>query len=292
MKPISPSAERGPMSEQVSEQVEVKSFGEIDPVWQKVRQEADKAVEGDKTITAFIYNSILSHNSLEDALCYNLAQRLDHSDVDKNVLNRTFSEIIKNDDELRQTLRIDLAAVFERDPACNRLIEPLLYFKGFHALQTYRFAHKLWHQGAKDLALYLQSQSSRIFSVDIHPKAKIGNGIMLDHANGLVIGETAEVGDYTSILHNVTLGGSGKESGNRHPKIGSSVMIGAGAKILGNISVGCCARIAAGSVVLSDVPSETTVAGVPAKVVGSAGCDEPSRYMDQLLNLNSDENHN
>ncbi len=270
-------------------QAEVKSFGQIDPVWEKIRNEAQAVVENDKVMAGLVYDAILNHNSLEKSLAYHLSQRLDHSDIDASILDRTFNDIIENDETFRQTLRIDLAAVFERDPACNRLMEPLLYFKGFHALQTYRFANRLWHNGSKDLALYLQSQSARIFAVDIHPNATIGSGIMFDHASGLVIGETAQVGDYTSILHGVTLGGSGKESGDRHPKIGSSVMIGAGAKILGNIRVGCCARIAAGSVVLSDVPKESTVAGVPAKVIGTAGCPEPARTMNQLLNSQTQE---
>ncbi len=270
-------------------QADVKSFGQIDPVWDKIRQEAQEAVEKDKVMARLVYNAVLNHDSLEHSLSYHLSQRLDHSDVDASVLNRTFTDIIEKSDEFRKSIRVDLAAVFERDPACSRLIEPLLYFKGFHALQTYRLAHHLWQAGSTDFALYLQSQSSRLFGVDIHPRAQIGVGIMFDHATGLVIGETAKIGDYTSILHNVTLGGSGKESGDRHPKIGSSVMIGAGAKILGNISVGCCARIAAGSVVLSDVPKETTVAGVPAKVIGTAGCSEPARTMNQLLNGNLTE---
>lgn len=273
-------------------QAEVKSFGSVDPVWQKVKEEAEQAVEADKVIAGLIYNSILNHQSLEESLAYHLSQRLDHSDVDASVLNRTFNEIINNDEAFRQTLRIDMAAVFERDPACNRLLEPLLYFKGFHALQTHRFAHHLWLKGSIDFAFYLQSQSSRIFGVDIHPKAKIGSGIMFDHATALVIGETAEVGDYTSILHNVTLGGSGKETGDRHPKIGTNVMIGAGSKILGNITVGSCARVAAGSVVLEDVPKETTVAGVPAKVIGAAGCNEPARTMNQLLNVVTENEKN
>ena len=163
------------------------------------------------------------------------------------------------------------------------MIDPLLYFKGFHALETQRFAHSLWRAGRKDFALYLQSQSSMVFNIDIHPAAKIGRGIMFDHGSGIVIGETAEIGDNSSLLHGVTLGGSGKEMGDRHPKVGRGVMIGAGAKILGNIHVGDCARIAAGSVVLKDVPPKTTVAGVPARVIGEAGCSQPSRMMDQLL---------
>jgi serine O-acetyltransferase len=157
----------------------------------------------------------------------------------------------------------------------------LLYFKGFHALVTYRFAHVLWKRGRKDYALYLQSQASRMFAVDIHPAARFGRGIMLDHATGFVVGETSVVGDNCSFLHAVTLGGSGKESGDRHPKIGDNVLIGAGAKVLGNIKVGSCSRVAAGSVVLSDVPPNVTVAGIPAKVVGSAGCAEPGRSMEQ-----------
>ena len=165
------------------------------------------------------------------------------------------------------------------------MIEPLLYFKGFHALQTHRFAHRLWRTGNRDFALYLQSQGSRVFGVDIHPAAKIGSGIMLDHATGIVIGETAEVGDMSSLLHGVTLGGSGKEGGDRHPKVGRHVMIGAGAKILGNITVGNCARVAAGSVVVKEVPPNTTVAGVPAKVIGKAGCPDPARSMNQMLGL-------
>src|SRR5208282_1549437 len=181
------------------------------------------------------------------------------------------------------TFRVDLTAVYDRDPACSRLIDPLLYFKGFHALETHRFSHMLWHLGRKDFALYLQSQSSRVFGLDIHPAAKIGRGIMLDHGSGIVTGETASIGDNSSLLHDVTLGGSGKEHGDRHPKVGRGVMIGAGAKILGNIHVGDCARVAAGSVVLKDVPSHTTVAGVPARVIGEAGCSQPSRMMDQLL---------
>lgn len=178
-------------------------------------------------------------------------------------------------------MRADLAAVYDRDPACTRYLDPILFFKGFHALVTHRFAHELWKVGRHDFAYYLQSQSSRMFGVDIHPAARFGKGIMFDHATGLVVGETAVVGDNCSFLHAVTLGGSGKETGNRHPKIGDNVMIGAGAKVLGNIKVGNCSRIAAGSVVLADVPANTTVAGVPARIVGTAGCSEPARVMEQ-----------
>jgi serine O-acetyltransferase len=228
---------------------------------------------------------VLNHARLEDAICHRIAQRLHHEDVNADLIRHAFFQVLEDNDDLPGIFRADLAAVADRDPACTRIIEPLLYFKGFHALQTQRFSHRLWKTGNRDFALYLQSQASRVFGVDIHPAAKIGSGIMLDHATGIVIGETAEVGDMSSLLHGVTLGGSGKEGGDRHPKVGRHVMIGAGAKILGNIEIGHCARVAAGSVVLKDVPPNTTVAGVPAKVVGKAGCPDPARSMNQMLGL-------
>jgi serine O-acetyltransferase len=174
-------------------------------------------------------------------------------------------------------------AVFDRDPACTRLIEPFLYFKGFHALQAYRLAHALWKAGRRDFALYLQSRASEVFQVDINPAALIGKGIFLDHATGIVIGSTAVVEDDVSMLQGVTLGGTGKEVGDRHPKIRHGVLLGAGAKVLGNIEVGHCSRVASGSVVLQAVPHNKTVAGVPARVVGEAGCAEPARSMDQII---------
>ena len=170
----------------------------------------------------------------------------------------------------------------DRDPACERLIEPLLYFKGFHAIQTHRLAHWLWTNGRRDFALYLQSRSSDVFQTDIHPAAVFGKGIFLDHATGLVVGATSVIDDDVSILQNVTLGGTGNETGDRHPKVRRGVMIGAGAKILGNIEIGACSLIAAGSVVLRPVPPNTTMAGVPARAVGTA-CAEPSRSMNQIL---------
>ncbi len=258
-------------------------IAQVDPIWAEVRREAEEALRAEPALGGFIFASVLSHDRLEDAVCHRLAQRLNHSDVDAGLIGQMFQDVLSRCNELGQAFRADLAAVFDRDPACSRYLEPLLYFKGFHALVTYRFSHELWKEGRRDFALYLQSQSSRIFAVDIHPAARIGIGIMFDHGTGIVIGETASVGDNSSLLHGVTLGGSGKESGDRHPKIGASVMIGAGAKVLGNITVGNCSRVAAGSVVLKDVPPNTTVAGVPAKVVGPAGCPEPARTMDQRL---------
>jgi serine O-acetyltransferase len=255
----------------------------VDPIWAALRQEAEDVVRKEPALGGFLYATVLSKSRLEDAVCHRLAQRLNHSDVDAGLISMTFDEVLAEHPELGRAFRADLAAVYDRDPACQRYIEPLLYFKGFHALVTYRFAHELMKQGRRDFALYLQSQSSRIFGVDINPAARIGIGIMLDHGTGIVIGETATIGDNCSLLQGVTLGGTGKETGDRHPKIGNNVMIGAGAKVLGNIHVGDCSRIASGSVVLKEVPRETTVAGVPAKVVGPAGCPEPARSMDQRL---------
>jgi serine O-acetyltransferase len=182
-----------------------------------------------------------------------------------------------------EAFRADIVAVFDRDPATDRFIEPVLYYKGFHAIQTHRLAHWLWNKGRKDFAYYLQSRSSAVFQCDIHPAAKVGRGIFLDHATGLVVGETATIGDNVSMLHGVTLGGTGKDHGDRHPKIGDGVLIGASASIIGNITVGRCARIAAGSVVLKEVPNNVTVAGVPAKIVGDSPCQEPSRTMDHMF---------
>ena len=252
-----------------------------DPIWSEIRKEAQAAMAAEPALGSFVYATVLSHNRLEDAICHRVAQRLDHSDVDPVLTNQTFLSLLVAHQELSAAFRADLAAVFDRDPACNRYLEPLLYFKGFHALVAHRFANALWHDGRRDFALFLQSQASRTFSVDIHPAARFGHGIMIDHATGVVVGETAVVGNNCSFLHGVTLGGSGKETGDRHPKIGDNVLIGAGAKVLGNITVGEGSRIAAGSVVLTDVPAHVTMAGVPAKVVGSAGCAEPALEMEQ-----------
>jgi serine O-acetyltransferase len=252
-----------------------------DPIWSEIRKEAQAAMTAEPALGSFVHATVLSHSRLEDSICHRLAQRLDDSDIDKVLLNQTFVDLLSSHQELGAAFRADLAAVFDRDPACNRYLEPLLYFKGFHSLVAYRFANALWHDGRRDFALFLQSKASRTFAVDIHPAARFGQGIMIDHATGVVIGETAVVGNNCSFLHGVTLGGSGKETGDRHPKIGENVLIGAGAKVLGNITVGDGSRIAAGSVVLINVPAHVTVAGVPAKVVGSAGCAEPALEMEQ-----------
>ena len=266
-----------------SEQAIAPAPQTCDPVWSTTRKEAEQIVASEPVLAGFVYSNILSHNSLEEAICYRIAQRLHHGDVGAGQLREIFTEVLATGVIAGTVFRADIAAVFDRDPACQRYLEPLLYYKGFHALATHRFAHALWQDGREDLALYLQSQSSRIFGVDINPACRIGKGIMLDHGTGIVVGETASIGDNCSILQGVTLGGTGKESDDRHPKIGRNVLIGAGAHVLGNISVGDCSLIAAGSVVLKAVPAKTTVAGVPAKVVGPANCSEPARSMDQRL---------
>ncbi|MGL4729633.1 MAG: serine O-acetyltransferase [Bosea sp. (in: a-proteobacteria)] len=255
----------------------------LDPVWGRIRKEAEALVQAEPTLASFVLGSVLNQPSLEQSVSHRVAARLGHAVMPSDLIEQTFAEAIADDRFIGEAFRNDIVAVVDRDPACGRFIEPLLYFKGFHALQTQRLSHWLWKRGRVDLALYLQSRSSEVFQTDIHPGARIGRGVFLDHATGLVVGSTAVIEDDVSILQDVTLGGTGKEMGDRHPKIRRGVLIGAGAKILGNIEVGHCARIAAGSVVLQDVPHNTTVAGVPAKVVGVAGCAEPARSMDQML---------
>jgi serine O-acetyltransferase len=255
----------------------------VDPVWETVRREASSAAAKDPALAVFLFSTILNHSSLESAVIHRISERLDHADVPAAMIRQTFHAMAEARPEWSSTLRVDLQAVYDRDPACERYIDPLLYFKGFHSIQTHRLAHWLWQNDRKDFALYLQSRASAIYQVDIHPAVKMGQGIFFDHATGIVVGMTAVIDDDVSILQGVTLGGTGKETGDRHPKIRRGVLIGAGAEILGNIEVGCCSKVAAGSVVLKAVPSGVTVAGVPARIVGEAGCAEPSRAMDQLL---------
>jgi serine O-acetyltransferase len=255
----------------------------LDPIWKSVRDEAIAAVARDPLLSSFLYSSVINQDSLEDAVIHRLAERLDHQDVGADLIRQTFDAMREANPDWSATVRVDIQAYYDRDPACDRFMMPVLYFKGFHAIQTHRLAHWLWNQGRKDFALYLQSRSSAIFQTDINPAARMGKGIFIDHATGLVVGETAVIEDDVSMLHGVTLGGTGKEGGDRHPKIRYGVLIGAGAKILGNIEIGHCSKVAAGSVVLASVPHNKTVAGVPARVVGETGCDQPSRQMDQLL---------
>jgi serine O-acetyltransferase len=256
----------------------------LDPIWDRIRHEAEEIVRREPELATFIYSTVLHHDRLEDSVVHRLTDRLDHSALSGDLIRQTYDDALRDEPDLGNAFRADLVAVYDRDPATSRFIDPLLYFKGFHALQTHRLAHWLHRKNRKDFAAYLQSRSSAVFQTDINPAAKIGRGIFLDHATGFVCGETAVIEDNVSILHGVTLGGTGKENEDRHPKIRHGVLIGAGAKVLGNIEVGHCARIAAGSVVVKSVPHNVTVAGVPAKIVGEAGCAEPSRTMDQMLN--------
>jgi len=237
---------------------------------------------GAETGFAF-FDSILNQPSFEAAVFHRVATRLKNDTISLPLIVQAFNRAAEDDGCMIEAAKADIAAVLDRDPACTRLLEPLLYFKGFHAIQTHRLNHWLWHHNERDFALYLQSRASEVFQTDIHPGAKFGHGIFLDHGTGLVVGETGEVGDDVSMLHNVTLGGTGKQSGDRHPKIRKGAMISAGAAILGNIEVGEHARVAAGSVVLKPVPPHATVAGVPAKVIRIVESDEPSRSMDQTL---------
>jgi serine O-acetyltransferase len=261
----------------------VIEFAVGDPVFSRIRVEAEEVVRREPRLAGFVFSNILNHASLASAVTYRIATRLGHDDLPAALLQQTFSDVLADDPSISAAIHADIMAVFDRDPACTRLIEPVLYFKGFHAIQAYRIAHALWREGRRDLALYLQSRSSSVFQTDIHPNAQFGQGIFLDHATGLVVGATTVVGDNVSLLQGVTLGGTGKEQGDRHPKIRHGVLIGAGAKVLGNIEIGHCSRVAAGSVVLAPVPPKKTVAGVPARVVGEAGCAEPARTMDQIL---------
>lgn len=258
-------------------------LSEVDPVWQRISDEAREAIANEPLLGGLLHGTILHHKSLERALSFRISEKLASAEMSAQILREISDEAYRADKELGAAARADIMAVFERDPACHRFLQPLIYFKGFQAIQAYRVGHWLWKNGRKDLAYFFQMRVSEMFGIDIHPAAKIGRGIMIDHAHSIVIGETAVVGDNVSMLHSVTLGGTGKEDDDRHPKIADGVLIGAGAKVLGNITVGQCSRIAAGSVVLESVPPMKTVAGVPAKIVGEAGCSQPALSMDQLL---------
>jgi serine O-acetyltransferase len=261
---------------------DVVNLSGIDPLFARMVSEAEEVLRREPIMGGFMHASVLAHGSLESVIVHRLAQRLDRPEAPCSLIVQSYFDYLSRDPSIGQAFRADLAAVLDRDPACTRLIEPALYFKGFHALQTYRLAHAAWKYGRSDFALCLQSLSSQTFQTDIHPAAAIGKGVFIDHATGVVIGSTAVVEDDVSMLHGVTLGGSGKMRGDRHPKVRHGVLIGAGAKILGNIEIGHCALIAAGSVVLDPVPPNKTVAGVPARVVGDTGCAEPSLSMDQV----------
>ncbi len=263
--------------------VSLSKVASVDPVWARIREESDQATHDEPLMGGLYHVSVLHHDSIEKALSYRLSLKLASGEMPEQILREIADAAYAEDPWLGEAARADLVAVYERDPVCHRFVQPLLFFKGYQAVQAYRVAHWLWGQGRRDLAYFIQMRTSEVFGVDIHPAARVGKGIMIDHAHSIVIGETASVGDNVSMLHSVTLGGTGKEDDDRHPKIGDGVLIGAGAKVLGAIRIGNCSRIAAGSVVLEEVPPMKTVAGVPAKIVGEAGCAQPSVTMDHLF---------
>lgn len=254
-----------------------------DPLWQDIRTQAQAALQAEPLLSGLLHTGVLHHDSLEVALASRLAQKLASREMPGQLMQEICAQALVPGGAVSAAMRADIEAVLARDPACERALEPLMFFKGFHAVQGYRVAHALWQDNRRDLALFFQMRISELFAVDIHPAAQIGGALMVDHAHGVVIGETARVGQGVSLLHSVTLGGTGKEQGQRHPHIGDGVLIGAGAKVLGNITIGACSRIAAGSVVLNDVPPCKTAAGVPARIVGEAGCDRPGESMEHRL---------
>jgi len=256
--------------------------------WTSLRQEAAAHATKEPALSSLLYATILEQDSLGGALVNHLADKLSTVEFSALKLRRVLSDAIDLDDTIVDSAAKDLLAVRERDPACRTYLQAFLYFKGYMAIQIHRCAHSLYKSGRELLAFHLQNRASEQFGVDINPAAKIGNGIMLDHATGFVMGETAVVGNDCSILQGVTLGGTGKADEDRHPKIGNGVLLGAGAVVLGNIKIGDNAKIAAGSVVLRPVPSKCTVAGVPAKPIGGPCCDEPAQSMDQTLGDNND----
>ena len=254
-----------------------------DSIWNALRVEAEKSATTERLLGAYLQETILGQKSFDAALSYTLASKLRDDILPSITLRDLFLEILESEDDLRECVRIDLQAVRDRDPAAAGFLTPFLFFKGFHALSAFRFANHLWNEDRNTLALYLQSLVSKVFGVDIHPAATIGHGILIDHGNGVVIGETAVIGNNVSIMQGVTLGGTGKEQGDRHPKVGNGVLIASGAKVLGNIKIGEGAKIGAGSVVLKDVKAHGTVVGVPARSVGACKESAPALGMNQLI---------
>ncbi len=267
----------------MSQRLEVVSPVEAPPVWAALRNEAQASARTESALASLLAAVILNHKSLGDALSYQLARKLGDQELRAMSLRDICEEAYYGDPSMVEKAEYDLKAVFERDPACKGYVQPFLFFKGFLALQTHRVAHWLWAEGRETLAFYLQSRSSELFQVDIHPATTIGRGVFIDHGTGIVIGETAVIGDDVSMLQDVTLGGTGAEQGDRHPKVGKGVLLGAGAKVLGNITIGDYAKIASGSVVLKPVPAGCTAAGVPARLMNCPTCDEPARKMDHTL---------
>ena len=254
-----------------------------DPIWDHMISEAKQLASDEPMLADYFDSAILQHQNLESAVSYILAESFVDSVLGVQDAKSVIEEAFNADLSIGQSIRRDIEAAYERDAACQYYLMPLIYFKGFQALQLYRVAHWLWQKERFALALFFQNSISERFTVDIHPAARMGSGIMIDHATGLVIGETAVVGDDVSILHSVTLGGSGCQQGDRHPKIGHGVLLAAGAKVLGNITVGDGVKVGAGSLVLESVPDHVTVAGVPAKIVGAPAEENPALEMDHFI---------
>ena len=252
-------------------------------VWEVMRLEATQKAAEEPILGSYFHATVLNHTSFESALSFRLASKLDNPMLPTMLIRDVIGEAMTSDAGILDGALVDIMATFDRDPACEDLSTPFLFFKGFHALQAHRVAHWLWQQDRHTLALFFQSQISFGLGVDIHPAAEMGRGIMIDHATGIVIGETSVVEDDVSILHAVTLGGSGKETGDRHPKVRHGVLLGAGSKVIGNIEIGTGAKVGAGSVVLDDVPPHVTVAGVPAQIVGPTRDENPAFGMDHSL---------
>jgi serine O-acetyltransferase len=269
--------------EPMSQRLEVIDPSAPPPVWAALRNEAARVAKTEAALASLLHTVILSHDGLGGALSYQLARKLGDHELGAMTMREIACQAYEADPSLVEIAEADLKAVFERDPACKGYVQPFLFFKGFMALQTHRVAHWLWKQGREAMAFHLQSRSSELFQTDINPAARIGSGVFFDHGTGIVIGETAVVGDDVSMLHGVTLGGTGAERGDRHPKVGKGVLLGAGAKVLGNITIGDYAKIASGSVVLKPVPPGCTAAGVPARLVNCPTCEEPARSMDHTL---------
>ncbi len=254
------------------------------PIWQKLRFDARQAADQEPALASYLNATVLNHDKFSEALCYQLAQKAGGPDMSAMQVREICEQAYAQDSAIVAAAERDMQAVLDRDPATRSTLQPFLFFKGFLALQTHRVAHWLWGQGRETLAFFLQSRTSELYGVDIHPAVHIGSGVFIDHATSIVIGETARVGDDVSMLQGVTLGGTGKEFTDRHPKIGRGVLLGAGAKVLGNITIGDEARVGSGSVVLQNVPPRCSVAGVPARPVGGA-CMEPSKSMDQKFDV-------
>lgn len=255
----------------------------LQSIWPEMHRQAVSLANDESMLASYYHNHVIKHEGFGSALAFHIAAQLGNGTVSAQMLSELLAGVLLAEAGLTEAALADIDAYFERDPACDNYCRPFLFFKGYLAIQAQRFAHHLWRNQRKSMARYIQHRVSVLCDVDIHPAAQLGKGLMLDHATGLVIGETAEVGDNVSLLHGVTLGGTGNGVGKRHPSIGNGVLISAGAKILGDISVGAGSKVGAGSVVLESVPAHVTVAGVPAKVVGRPAEESPSLSMDQQI---------